>query len=180
MKEKGIHYRTGSKSSHCGCEILPDGNDILYIVIKSIEFKDIEEVAGKEKKQVWIATFAPNPYTNLPMILNATNRKRLAKLSKNNMINLLKDFPVRLCAEECRDVQDGGTTMGLRISKLPATAPKATAKDMPVQSKKILDETMVNDAIKFLETKSMEELEKYYDISAEIKTKLLKAKDNGQ
>lgn len=125
MAEQGIHYRHGGKLTHTGCEILPNGKDIEHIVIEKVELKEAEEVGGRREQNIWIATFAPNPYTKLPMVLNATNRKRLSKLAKTPYINLIKNFPVRLTQEECRDAQDGGTTWGLRISKIPAVAPKA-------------------------------------------------------
>lgn len=125
------HYRQGGKLTHCGTEMLPLGNDIPFIVIKEIKFKEEEEVSGRKEKGVWVAYFAPNPYTSLPMILNATNRKRLFKLSGNENIDELKNFPVQLTKEKCKDATDGGETIGLRISKLPAKAPVAAPKKKP-------------------------------------------------
>ena len=124
MEEQKIHYRIGSKTTHAGVEVLPDGKDIEYIVIEKVELKAVEEIGGRREQNIWVATFAPNPYTKLPMVLNATNRKRLSKLAKTPYINLVRNFPVRLTQEECRDAQDGGTTWGLRISKIPAASPK--------------------------------------------------------
>lgn len=158
------HYRQGGKLTHAGCEILPDGKDIEYIVIEKIEFRETEEVAGRTEKGVWIATFAPNKYTTLPIILNATNRRRLFKLSQVEHIDTLTNFPVRLTKEKTRDVQDGGETWGLRISKLPPTKPV----------KKKLGEADIPSAAKFLETRSIEELKEYYDIPKEIELKLKK------
>ena len=128
MEEKGIHYRTGGKLTHAGCEMLPNGRDIEYIIIERIEYKDREEVGGRTEKGVWVAYFAKNQYTELPMVLNATNRKRIAKQFPQceGCINLLKNIPVRLTREKTRDVQDGGETWGLRISKQPAKAPQVT------------------------------------------------------
>lgn len=126
MEEKGIHYRVGGKLTHAGCEMLPNGNDIEYIIIERIEFKDSENVGGRIEQGIWVAHFAPNQYTKLPMVLNATNRKRIAKLFPQvaGHINLLKNIAVRLTKEETKDIQDGGKTYGLRISKIPAKAPK--------------------------------------------------------
>lgn len=125
MEEKGIHYRVGGKLTHAGCEMLPNGNDIEYIIIERIEFKDSENVGGRIEQGIWVAHFAPNQYTKLPMVLNATNRKRIAKLFPQvaGHINLLKNIAVRLTKEETKDIQDGGKTYGLRISKIPAKAP---------------------------------------------------------
>lgn len=165
MEEKGIHYRNGSKITHAGCEMLPNGNDIPYIVIEKIEFKESEEIGGRKESGVWIATFAQNPYTKLPMVLNATNKKRIAKLARNEMINLIKNLPVRLTKEECKDAQDGGTTWGLRISKLPPTIPAPPKKTL-------LTEDKLESAKKFLETKSMAELEGFYEIPEDMRLKL--------
>ena len=51
------HYRQGGKLTHCGCEILPQGNDIEYIILKEIKFKESEEVAGRTEKGVWVGYF---------------------------------------------------------------------------------------------------------------------------
>lgn len=131
MTEQGIHYRTGGKLTHAGCEMLPNGRDIEYIIIERIEFKDRENVGGRTEQGVWIAHFAKNDYTKLPMVLNATNRKRIAKLfpEVEGHINLLKNIAVRLTREKTRDVQDGGETWGLRISRNPAKKPDTPKKD---------------------------------------------------
>lgn len=132
MSEKGIHYRTGGKLTHAGCEMLPSGKDIEYIVIERIEFKESENIGGRMEQGVWIAHFAPNPHTKLPMVLNSTNRKRIAKLfpEVEGCINLLKNVAVRLTREKTRDVQDGGETWGLRISRMAAKKPQAPKKDV--------------------------------------------------
>ena len=112
--------------------MLPNGKDIEYIVIERIEFKESENIGGRTEQGVWIAYFAKNEYTNLPMVLNSTNRKRIAKLfpQVEGCINLLKNIAVRLTREKTRDVQDGGETWGLRISRMPAKKPTAPKKDV--------------------------------------------------
>lgn len=176
MAEKGIHYRIGGKLSHAGCEILPDGKDIEHIVIEKVEFKESEIIGGRKEEGVWVATFAPNPYTKLPMVLNSTNRKRLSKIANNEYINLIKNIPVRLCKEPCKDAQDGGMTVGLRISKIPPTMPKtqsaAPSNSTNTSQKKVLDESNFDSAKAFLENNPMEELEKYYYVPDEMKQKL--------
>lgn len=111
--------------THCGVECLPQGQDIPRIVIERIEYKEKEMINGRSEEGVWVAHFAQNPYTNLPFILNATNRKRLIKQFPecDGYPARLKNIAVRLTKERCRDVQDGGETWGLRISKLPAEGP---------------------------------------------------------
>ena len=119
--------------THCGCECLPEGKDIERIIIARIEYKESEMINGRKENGVWVAHFAPNPYTSLPFILNATNRKRLAKRFPecDGYIARLENVPVRLTRELTRDVQDGGETYGLRISQIPAseeTKPKPARK----------------------------------------------------
>lgn len=123
--QRNIHYRVGGKLTHCGVEVLPAGKDIERIIIARIEYKESEMINGRKEEGVWVAHFAPNPYTELPFILNATNRKRIVKLFPDceGYIARLENIPVRLTKERTRDVNDGGETWGLRISKIPASQP---------------------------------------------------------
>lgn len=128
--QENIHYRMGGKLTHVGVECLPGGNDIPRIVIERIEYKEKEMINGRTENGVWIAHFAQNPYTDLPFILNVTNRKRLVKQFPEceGYLARLKNVAVRLTKERCRDVQDGGETWGLRISKLPPEEPAVAEK----------------------------------------------------
>lgn len=128
--QENIHYRVGGKLTYCGVECLPEGKDIPRIIIERIEYKEKESINGRVEEGVWIAHFAANPYTKLPFILNATNRKRLIKQFPqcDGYPARLKNIAVRLTKERCRDVQDGGETWGLRISKEPASEGAAPAK----------------------------------------------------
>lgn len=178
MTEKGIHYRTGGKLTHAGCEMLPNGKDIPYIVIDHIEYKEEEFVSGRKETNTWVAYFKPNPYTKLPIILNATNRKRIGKLAKTPYINLVKDFPVRLTQEETRDIQDGGKMMGLRISKIPATKPQPQSKPKKVESEKTpLTEDKIESAKKYIKDHTITELENFYVIPDDMMEILKKYKD---
>lgn len=198
-QEQGIHYRTGGKLTHCGCECLPGGKDIQYIVIERIEFKASESIGGRTESNIWVAHFAPNPYTKLPMVLNATNRKRLAKLYPdcNGYINLLKNIPVRLTKEKCRDAQDGGDTWGLRISKMKPSAPQqgaaeirqqyqqgqpapaAPAQPQAKQELLMTDDAMVSQAVTYLKGGgSIDAIRAKYSMSPETEKALLdKAKE---
>lgn len=129
--EGGIYFRAGSKSDYASVDMLPNGEDIPRIVIDRIEFHDEAiSINGRTEKGVWLAHFAPNPFGTKPMVLNATNRRRIAKAhwhdrmedgSENQgMINLLRGIPVRLTKEMARDVSNGGMTYGLRISQVAA------------------------------------------------------------
>lgn len=168
MEEKGIHYRTGGKLTHAGCEMLPQGKDIPYIVIEKIEFLEVAEIGGRKEKNVWIATFAQNPYTNLPMVLNATNRKRIAKQHPEveGCINLLKNIAVRLTKEVCRDVQDGSDTWGLRISKIPASKPQKEEIKIGDEKAKMAKEFIDGGG-------KIEDIEKKYLLTKEVKEWIL-------
>ena len=132
----GTYYKKGTKSDYASVDILPGGQDILRITIESIEFHESLRVNGRQEKDVWLFKFAPNPFTEKAMVANVTNRTRVAKAHWNDIvedgrpcegrIDLLHNIPVRLTKEEARDVQNGGTTYGLRISRYPA----ATEEEM--------------------------------------------------
>ena len=178
--EEGIYYRKGGKLTHASCEMLPNGQDIGRIVIARIEFKDNESINGRMEAGVWLAHFAPNPYTTLPLVLNATNRKRIAKqfwdtpvedgTPCEGRINLLKNIPVRLTKEITRDVQDGGQTYGLRISKIPADPE-------PQPEKKPLPADKVDAVAKWAKSKNFgfEEVSRYYEMTDEVATALKEA-----
>lgn len=137
--QRNIHYRVGGKLTHCGVEVLPGGKDIERIIIARIEYKESEMINGRTENGVWVAHFAQNPYTTLPLILNATNRKRLVKLFPDcdGYVARLENVPVRLTKEKTRDVQDGGETWGLRISKIPASPEAAPAKKKVITADKV-------------------------------------------
>lgn len=118
MSEEQVfkHFRYGGKLTHSGCEVLPNGKPI-DVTITSVEYKLKEMVNGKEQ-ETWIANIRE---LKNPMLLNSTNRKRLARLAGSDYLETLKDFTVTLCAEETKDPSDGGSKiMGLRISKIKA------------------------------------------------------------
>lgn len=168
-KVEPIHYRVGSKITHCGCEILPNGNDIERIVIERIEFHETDNVGGRKENNVWVAFFRPNPYATLPMVLNSTNRRRLSKLYPEckGYINQLTDVAVRLTREKTRDPQDGTDTWGLRISKLPpAPEKKPEKKTLTKENVEAVREWMVKNG------KTVEDLRSFYVMSEEIEKML--------
>jgi hypothetical protein len=164
--QKNIHYRTGGKLTHAGVEMLPEGKDIERIIIARIEYKESEKINGRTETGVWVAHFAPNPYTTLPLILNSTNRKRLVKQFPecDGYPARLENIAVRLTKEKTKDVQDGGETWGLRISKQPAAAEAA-------KPKKVLPADKVDVVVKWALDKglSVEGIENTYEMSAEVK-----------
>lgn len=162
--QRNIHYRVGGKLTHCGVEVLPGGKDLERIIIARIEYKESEMINGRKENGVWVAHFAPNPYTGLPMILNATNRKRLVKLYPecDGYLARLENVPVRLTKEKTRDVQDGGETWGLRISKIPpADAPAE-------QRKKVVPADKVDAVIDWAQKNGMtiDDVAKQYDFES--------------
>lgn len=184
LSKAPVHYREGSKATHAGCEILPEGKDI-EIVITSIDFKQTEKIAGRTETNVWVATFAPNPYTKLPMILNATNRKRLVKLFPEcqGYLNQLVNVAVRLTKEVCRD-PNGGLTEGLRVSTIPARqpqvsqpAPAPAAQPQPAAQpeKKTLTADNVETIAAWIKEKgkTMEDVKKAYIVPEEIENAII-------
>lgn len=167
MEDKNlIHWRKSGSNQHCGCEILPGGSDIEYIVIDHITYHDKHVVQGVEKEGIWTATFAPNPYTKLPMILNPTNRKLLCKMARTKFPETIKNFPIRLTSEETRMGE------GLRISKLPPTLPK---KDVLTEKHPNWDKCTTH----IKNGGAVSDLESKYTVSPETK-KLLEACIQGQ
>lgn len=167
-QEQKIHYTAGGNFTHAGVFILPGGNDIDWIVIDHIEFRKNEKVNGAEK-DAFVAIFEKNPYTDLPLLLNKTNKERLLKAAKVGSFDLLsiKNFPVRLTYEST-NVGDG-----LRISKLPAKQPTATQP----KAKPEIPATAVDKAAEFLLTGTIEKLRESYTISAEMEKLLIEKRD---
>ena len=159
-QDKLLHYKWGGNATHADVSILPNGKDIEHIIIDHIEARESEVINGI-KKDAFVAVFKENPYTKLPMVLNKVNKDRLLKLAHQDEWHLLaiKNFPVRLTYEP---TQLGN---GLRISKLPPTIPTPPKKQL-------LTEDKLESAKKFLETKSMEELEGFYEIPEDMRAKL--------
>ena len=182
MEKKGVYYRMAGKITHAGCECLPAPNfEIERIIISHIDFKDSIKVNGQTKERVFEAFFAPNPYTDLPLLLNSTNAKRIAKqfwdtkvadgTPCEGRINLLENIPVRLCRELTRDPSDGGQVYGLRISQVPAAeeAAPATRKQLPADKVDVVVKWALERGL------ALEEVEKKYEMSDEVR-ELVKSK----
>lgn len=163
----------GGKISHCGCEVLPEGKDIECIVIDRIEWRE-DEVVNGEKTPCFVAIFAQNPYTNLPMVLNMENKERLIKMAHISEYDLvtIKNLPVRLTAEPTRLKR-----LGLRISKLPPTIPKV---EQPKPKIVLTQEDPAwNSCVEFVNAGNpIDRLLIRYDISEELQKLLLKPKEN--
>ena len=138
MEQIGTYYKRGSKSDFAAVDMLPGGKDIPRIIISKITFHEQITINGRKESEIFTATFAPNPWCNKDFVLNSTNKARIAKAHWNDIvedgtacegrIDLLKNIAVRLTKEEARDVQNGGTTFGLRVSRTPAASEQEMAK----------------------------------------------------
>lgn len=175
MEQTEIHYRQGGRLTHCGCEMLVGGKDIESITVDHIEYKEKESIGGRTEEGVWVLYFEPNPYTKLPMVLNATNRKRLVKLFPDceGYIARLKHFNIRLTRERCRDVQDGGETWGLRISKIRPEQPKAPS----ASAKKEITEDKIGKVVEWAlkNGKTVADIEEKYTMSESVKQAIAEA-----
>ena len=154
---ESIHYKKlVGKPTHAGVYILPDGKDIEYIIIDHFEKRSKELVNGKVK-DCTVAIFKPNPYTDLPWVINVVNAERILKTAKLGATKLLfvKDLPIRLTQE------DTSLGPGLRISKLPAKQPSK-----PTLDTKHLNWNKCIDYLK--QGNTVQDLRKGYEISEEV------------
>ena len=126
------------------------------------------------------------------MVLNSTNKTRIAKQHWNDKvadgtacegrINLLKNIAVRLTKEEARDVQFGGTTWGLRISRLAPASEDEMRKWMsengyaqPVQPQKkeiTADKVAVTVEWAKKNGKTIDDIAKMYNMSEDIRKQI--------
>ena len=123
------HYRYSGKLSHIGCECLPNGKDV-QVTIERISFIDNEVING-DKQAAWVCYFKPNGYFKLPMVLNATNRKRLAKLSGTPYLETVTGLTVTLTQEMDKAI-GGGRDWALRISNIKPPQVKQEPTPAPV------------------------------------------------
>lgn len=183
--QEGIYYKRGSKSDFASVDMLPGGKDIPRIIIEEIKFHEQLSINGRKETECWTAKFAPNPWTQKEFVLNSTNKTRIAKQFWNTLvedgtpcegrINLLKNVPVRLTKEEARDVANGGTTYGLRVSKFGAASEQEMAKWMvengyaaPAQ-KKVITEDKIDVIVAWAKENnySVEQISEMYDFESE-------------
>lgn len=140
MTEELKGWRWGLKSTHAGSDMLPLGKDVT-VTIEKVEAKQ-DELVGGNKMDTYVATFRPNPYTTLPMVLRSTNLKVLRKITGLEDPTFIKDFNVILTRELTNDPQMGGRTWGLRVSKIKAAQNgivKFTVEqpEQPIQKQKL-------------------------------------------
>jgi hypothetical protein len=194
--EEGIYYKRGSKSDFASVDMLPGGADIPRIIIEEIKFHEKLTINGRKETEQWTARFAPNPWCNKEMVLNSTNKTRIAKAHWNDTvedgtpcegrINLLRNIAVRLTKEEARDVQNGGTTWGLRISKTNPASEAEMQKWMVEHGYaqqpqlKPLTEDKIPAALKWMQEngKGIEDVKKIYSLTHEMEEKLIAASDD--
>lgn len=173
--ETGIYYKRGSKSDFAGVEILGDAMEIPRAIIEEIAFHENLKVQGKNERERWTCKLQG---IDKPMLLNSTNRKRLAKRFWNTIVadgtechgrlNLLTGLgcAIRLDSEPCRDPSDGEMTIGLRVSKFdpdPEPAPQAPA------AKKVITEEVIEKTVKWAKEKGLtfEQVAERFDFADE-------------
>lgn len=163
--------------------MLPGGKDIPRIVIEEIKFHEKLTINGRKETEQWTARFAANPWCNKEMVLNSTNKTRIAKAHWDDAvedgtpcegrINLLKNIAVRLTKEEARDVQNGGTTWGLRISKMGPASEAEMQKWMVdngyAQPKKVITDDKVSATLEWANKNglTLADIAERYDFASE-------------
>lgn len=173
------HYRKAGKVTHCGAEILPEGKDILYIVIDRVEFCEKVDIGGRAETNQFIAHFAPNPYTKLPMVLNRTNQGTLMKLFPEigTDIDKIRNKAVRLTSEKARNIALDMYLPALRISKIPANPKDAPGAKSVTEKQPLTKENKIvwDQAVNFIKSgNSLAKIKEKYEISQEVETQLIK------
>lgn len=175
MKQEDIFWRTGGKITHAGCEILDAGKDTTFI-IDHIEFKDKEMINGRAENGIWLMHLKRGNKMELPVILNTTNKKRLIKLFPEceGFLARIKNKPVIMTKEPCRDPNGGGQTIGLRVSPVPAKMPSAPAPAPQPAAKPELTEDKLDAAIDWAKknNKTVDDIKGMYTVNETIENAL--------
>ena len=179
QNQENIHYRAASKATHSGVEVLRGERDIPRIIIERIEYVENISINGRTEKCAFVAHFQPgNGFAELPMIINQTNARRLTKLYPDcqGYLARLHNIAVRLTSEPCKDPNGGGTTVGLRISQIPAASEEEMAKWMvehgyaqaPAQ-KKVVTEDKVQAVVDWAKKNGLtiEQIADKYDFASD-------------
>lgn len=109
------NWRTEFKSNYLGSHLMPNGQDMI-LTIKEVRAEELMSTDGKEKHSL-VCYFQENGV--LPMVLNKTNCRTIAKLFKEN--DYLKWSGKRISVYVDHAVKAFGDTVdGLRIrNKIP-------------------------------------------------------------
>lgn len=137
------HWRELMPSPYLGAWDIPQGGSLVG-TIKSVTKKKINELQGAEKV---IIEFTDLPK---PMMLNATNMKRIAKVAETVDFTKWKGVQVELITEKARSVSDGDMVDAIRIKKdkpKPRKTPISDA-DFPKALKAVKDGTFTAQQIK--------------------------------
>jgi len=145
------------------------------VIIEEIAFHETLKVQGKTERERWTCKLQG---IEKPMLLNSTNKKRLAKrfwdtpvadgTPCHGRLNLLTGLglAIRLDSEPCRDPSDGEMTIGLRVSKYdpdPAPAAPSPAK------KKVVTEDKIEATVKWAKEHGfgIEQIKERFDIASQ-------------
>lgn len=179
QNQENIHYRAASKATHSGVEVLKGEREIPRIIIERIEYVENISINGRTEKCAFVAHFQPgNGFADLPMIINQTNARRLTKLYPDceGYLARLKNVAVRLTSEPCKDPNGGGTTVGLRVSQIPAASEEEMAKWMVEHgyaqapaSRKVITEDKVDAIVSWAKSKGLgiDQIAEKYDFESD-------------
>lgn len=169
MKNSKAHYRKVFKSDHLGVadleEMIEDGVKLVftikevkqYILDPTIKGSGVV-VAGK-RIGANIAYFVEDIK---PLVLNATNSKRMKSFTNSNFVQDWKNIPIELYADQSVKMK-GEIIGGVRIKQVK---PKAKVKKQPF-TEDHFEKAKSVDA-------SIDQIKKKYTITEEIKDKYLK------
>lgn len=129
------HWKKTTDTDWIGTYVLPDSKPIIVKLIRA-EYAKVK-IQGKSDDRV-VAYFEKNKYFDKPMLLNATNMKRLTKLTGSPYIEDWQNLnmPVTLQQEMDR-VPTGGKDWALRISSIKPIV--KTEADYPNEAKRLND-----------------------------------------
>lgn len=161
------HWKKTVDKDWIGTYVLPEGQPII-VVLSHVKKHEVK-VKGVKSERV-VAYFANNEHFNKPMLLNSTNMSRLQKLTGTPYIEDWSklDMHVTLCQEMDRSFS-GGKDWALRISPV---APRVEKEELTPESKQ-----WITAVARYKNSKSLENILKYYKLSEENKNILIKQAD---
>lgn len=165
MEATKTHYKKMVDTNWIGTWVLPEGKDINVTLTKVVYVKT-NKVMGKVKPG-FVAIFAPNPYFDKPMLLNATNQKRVAKLIGSTYVEDWEsvNVDVTLCQEMDKCVT-GGQDWALRFK---TERPVKVLPVLELSSENFINCKSAIESGKF----TIDQVKSKYNVSPDVELKLL-------
>ena len=163
MENTKTHWKKTVDTDWIGVYVLPNGNPVVVKLINII-YSNVK-IQGSSDKRV-VAYFEKNKYFDKPMLLNSTNMKRVAKLTKSPYIEDWQNLNIHVTLQKEMDKAiGGGKDWALRISGiLPRIK---TIDDYPEEKKALFG------------CKDMDELKKVYTaFTKELQALFAKSKNS--